>query len=354
MKKLKALTSIILDTQQPIYALWPEVVEIIQILADAQTIWSKRRENIADGETTTPNGLAISPTMAALCADDYVRTITFIRGVHDAIVDRRTQYPDRPVRVLYAGCGPYAPLAIPLMTIFAPTETLFTLLDIHADSIASIQSIIENLGLSSSVAGYETVDAASYPISPERPPDVIILEIMRACLEVEPQVAVTRKLLAQAPDAVLVPEEVRIDLMLVDPSREVQRDTTEDESNNRGRNRIPVGTVMSLNQETVREWEGDHGLRLQVSSVRLPDVVEEQYQPMLFTIIRTYENHVIENYDSGLTFPRTPTLEGKLRPGRVIQFYYEFGLRPQLIGEIVDNSPADGERTNRDDDSGSV
>ena len=83
------------------------------ILADAQTIRTAPQEDISGGETLTSNGLALSPTMAAMCANDFVRTIQFIRGTHAAIADIRERFPDRPARVLYAGCGPYATLAVP-------------------------------------------------------------------------------------------------------------------------------------------------------------------------------------------------------------------------------------------------
>lgn len=46
---------------------------------------------------------------------------------------------------------------------------------------------------------------------PKKASDVVIAELRRACLEIEPQVAVTRHLLREVPGAVFVPEEVCVE-----------------------------------------------------------------------------------------------------------------------------------------------
>jgi hypothetical protein len=280
--------------------------------------------------------------MAAMCADDFVRTIEFIRGTHAAIVDIRERFPDRSARVLYVGCGPYATLGVPLMATFSSTEATFTLLDVHPESIASAQSIVDTLGLSESAASFETLDAGSYRICPDQPPDVILIEIMQACLESEPQVAITRHLLKQAPHAILVPEEVRVDLMLVDPSHEFDMTALEQNRDPTQRDRIPVGSVFVVNRETVSLWDGNRNHRLPASTVQIPDSLEQRYQPMLFTIIRTYKNHILMDYDSGLTCPRLLSIEGAFQPGDTIQFYYELGRHPRLIGEVCARSHEGG------------
>ena len=122
LEQLRSVTSILLDSQRPVHSLRPEVVEIKTILADSQTMYSAPPEDIAGGETRTSNGLALSPKMAAMCIDDFVRMIEFIRGTYAAIIDIRERFPDRPARVLHVGCGPYATLLVPLMATFSSTE----------------------------------------------------------------------------------------------------------------------------------------------------------------------------------------------------------------------------------------
>jgi len=335
MQRLRKVISTILDSQRPAHSLRPEVVEMITILVDSQAIWSASPEYISGGETRTPNGLALSPTMAAMCADDFVRTIEFIRGTHAAIVDIREQFPDRPARVLYVGCGPYATLAVPLMAMFSSTEAIFTLLDIHPESIASAKTIIETLGLSESVESFIVVDAGSYRVSSDQPPDIILIEIMQACLESEPQVAITRHLLKQAPYAILVPEEVRVDLKLVDVSSEFNMTTLEIDRSTTQRDRIFVGSLFVVSREIVSLWDDNAIRRLQAATVQIPDPLEQRYQPMLFTLISIYKNHILTDYDSGLTCPIHLSIEGGFQPGDAIQFHYELGSHPRLIGTNV-------------------
>jgi hypothetical protein len=335
VKRLQKVTRLLLEPQTPAYSLQPEVVEIMKIITGSQTIHTTRHEDIDYGETLTSNGLAISPTMAAMCADDFVRTIEFIRGTYAAINDTRNRFTDRPVQVLYVGCGPYATLAVPLMAVLSSTEAVFTLLDLHPESITSAEAIVNALGFGESATRFETIDAGSYRVDPEQPPDVILIEIMQACLEKEPQVAITRRLLKQAPHAILIPEEIGIELTLVNTSREFNLD---DLGCNRGipqRDRIPVASVFIVNRETVKSWEGNYGYRLIASIVRIPDFPEQRYQPMLFTSIRVYKEHVLKDYDSGLTCPRSPSIEDTINSGDMVQFHYELGSHPRLIGQVI-------------------
>ena len=333
LEALRSLSASILDPQLPAHSLRREVAALTKILADSGTFRNACQEDLSDGETRTASGLALSPTRAAMCADDFVRTIEFIRGTYAAIADIREQYPDRAARVLYAGCGPYATLAVPLMAIFSPQEAAFTLLDIHPESIESAKCIVATLGLADCVACCETMDAGLYQVDPDRPPDIILMEMMQACLASEPQVALTRHLLPQAPHAVLIPEEVRVDLVLVDPSREFVLDDLEQNTGDLQRDRIPVATVFVLNRETVHSWKGIGGNRLPGSTARLPDSMQQRYRPMLFTNIRVYRNHVLKDYDSGLTCPRHFSGDAPIQAGDTIYFHYELGRQPRLKGE---------------------
>ena len=335
IERLRKAALSLLEPGVPASSLRPEVLEMMAVLASSRGSWSPRTDDIAAGETRTPDGVAISPTMAAMCADDFMRTIAFVRGTHSAIVDARKRTPDRPARVLYAGCGPYATLAMPLMAVLPSTEATFTLLDLHPESIASARAIVDALGLSGSVARYEIADAASHRLDPEQPPDVILVEVMRACLEAEPQVAVTRHLLRQAPHALLVPEEVRIEFTLVDPAREFDPDCIAQNRQAAPRDRIPVGLVFTLSREAAASWAGCPGDQLPGATVRIPESLERRYQAMLFTVIRTRGNHVLRDYDSGLTCPRVPSIQGAIQPGVAVRFRYALGSHPGLCAEVL-------------------
>ena len=98
--------------------------------------------------------------------------------------------------------------------------------------------------------------------------------------------------------------------------------------------RIPVASVFVVNRETVKSWEDNCSNRLTASTVRMPDPLEQRYQPMLFTKIRVYQNHILRDYDSGLTCPRILSIKDAIQSGDTIQFYYELGSRPHLAGEV--------------------
>ena len=333
-EKLKRLVTTILDSGSPAYSLRPELLEMVATFTGSREVGPESRQDISVGETRTLNGLAISPAMAAMCVEDYVRTIAFLRGTYDAITDVRNRFPRRPARVLYVGCGPYAALAVPLMTIFSSAEANFTLLDLHSESITSARSIIETLGLSGSVSSYETQDAGSYCVSSDDPPDIILIEIMQACLEAEPQVAVARHLLPQAPGAILVPEEVRVDLKLIDPGKEFALDAPDRNESEIDRDRLTVGSVFVLNRESVDSWKSITSGCLPGLSVQVPEATGQRYQPMLFTEICVYQNHILKDYDSGLTCPRVLSTDKAIRAGDTIKFYYELGPRPGLKSKV--------------------
>ena len=128
---LGEIASRLVDKTCPATTLRPEILAMTEILSRATPHFSRRTEGIEQEEVRTPNGLAVSPTMAAMCADDYMRTIMFLRGLHDAVVERLKRISGRPLRVLYAGCGPYATLAVPLMTLFPAEDVSVSRADSH-------------------------------------------------------------------------------------------------------------------------------------------------------------------------------------------------------------------------------
>lgn len=340
---LRRLVSRLLARDAPAYSLRAEVLEIAAILTGLDRQREVRRADISVGETRTSNGLALSPTMAAMCIEDFARTIQFIRGAHAAILAARARCPARPARILYVGCGPYAVLAVPLMSVLPAADATFTLLDVHADAIASAKSVVDRLELTASVTGFVTTDATSFEVSAGLEPDVILVETMQACLQSEPQVAIVRHLLKQAPDAILVPEEVRIDLVLVNPAREFDLRAPEQRGERWQRDRIGVAPVFVLNRETVASWNGVEGDHLPACAARLPTTLGPEYRPMLFTTIRVYGACVLEDYDSGLTCPRRLQVEGRIEPEDIVQFRYVLGQQPRLHCEILERHP--GRRT---------
>ena len=198
IKEFSRLTLAALSEDGPRGILAGIVGELVDILENASGFQIDQRPSVVEGETAAADGLAISPTQAAMCAGEFQRTAIFLRGLHDAIAEAVGQQSSRPVRVLYAGSGPYAALAVPLMTIFPPEDVQFTVLDIHPESIASAKSVVRRLGLERSVESFIVADACEYTIPYDGIPDIILSETMSTALEREPQVAIMRHLLGSS------------------------------------------------------------------------------------------------------------------------------------------------------------
>lgn len=142
--------------------------------------------------------------------------------------------------------------------------------------------------------------------------------------------ALTRHLLRQAPDAWLIPEEVRIDLALVDLSREFNLGNEDERGAPVARDRIEVATLFTLNRRQVELWDDQRGDRLPAAKVQIPDAVDSRYQLMLFTLISVYGEERLKDYDSGLTCPKYFAVDDSIRPGDIVQFHYALGARPGL------------------------
>ena len=313
LEKLRNITLTLLDDALPAYTLRSEVLELRPIFEEAGGIKTNVSFDIAAGETKTESGIAISPTMAAMCLDDYARTVQFIRGIHAAVNDLKES---SPVHVLYGGCGPWATLAVPLMSVFDSDRVRFTLIDLHEESVRSVERIVTTLGLGDRVHEFVVADASKYRIG-DHVPDVIVVEMLRAALASEPQVSVVRNLCAQAADAVVIPHRVRIDLALVNASRDFPVG-----ENGVERDRIAVGTVFVLDRATDPK----------PIVVTLPEFDERRYQPMLVTTVQIYGDYSLADYDSGTTLPRKVD---NIAAGDTVEFVYEIGPEPRLTTRVI-------------------
>ena len=63
------------------------VGELVDILENAAAFQIDQHSDVVEGETASSEGLAISPTQAAMCAGEFQRTAIFLRGLHDAIAE---------------------------------------------------------------------------------------------------------------------------------------------------------------------------------------------------------------------------------------------------------------------------
>lgn len=290
--------------------------------------------------TMLDHGRAISPRQAAGCILDFVRTAQFLRGLHAAVVEAQKRFPDQTVDILYAGCGPFAPLAIPLATQFTADQIQFTLLDIHQQSLNAAEKIFQTLGLGAFVRNYEQCDAACYKHPANRTLHLVVTETMQAALLNEPQVSIAMNLAPQLCDGgILIPKSVAIDACLWDLAYKPRPVSNGDaQSSSAGAppemTRINLGRVAEFTLETCRDLSKKFGANLSearflpAGSVETPHDATEDFYLTLLTTITVFDRFKLSESESLLTYPIVMHDLGKIRGGMKIEFYYQLGAKP--------------------------
>ena len=167
------------------------------------------------GDTELPQGIAINPAAAAQCVKDYIRTIKFVNAVHHAITQQHALHPGSTLKILYAGCGPFATLLLPLLALHCEKEMSIHFLDIHEESLSSVQTLMQFFNFDQLRLHYHCDNACHFQ-APD-PFDIIVAETMQKALEQEPQFMVTAQLADQLkPTGIFIPEEIFVSLALQD------------------------------------------------------------------------------------------------------------------------------------------
>jgi hypothetical protein len=296
---------------------------LFRLLADSTALQVEDLESADQAATMLPSGRAISPVDAGRCLLDDCRTAVFMRGVVAAIEAAGRRFTERPLRVLYAGCGPFAPLVLPLAHRWAPGEVRYTLVDIHPRALAAAKHLAAALTVDDRIAEFVAADATRYHCQPDQPPHLLISETMQCALEAEPQVAIVRNLAPQlAIGGYMLPERIELHATLMDPAREfdVELRCTE-------RRRQELGCVMIVDKD------GDR-----CGSLLWPHDVPSGLHPMLRTRVAVFGDLVLEDYASGLTIPRPLVFDTPPQPGARLRCEYRLTPRPGLVWTSV--SPA--------------
>lgn len=335
LENLRRIAQDILDPINTLADWIPRIGELRTLLEKRTLLKLVPEVNLSEGRTMLDSGMAVSPLMAAFCAREVFRSAAFIRGAGEAVQDAARDY--RPVRVLYAGCGPLALLALPLMAVFSERQVVFTLIDIHPESLRCAQHLIDGFGFSGHVVEYVCEDATRYQIPPGSTPDVIVSETMNVCLGKEPQVSIARHLLAQAPDALMVPKAVTVEACLLDPAKEQAPVGLMQEGKfvEPVRDRVYLGKIFELDAQSIRQWASITADRLSAASIKIPEPLPERYQLRLLTRIVVYGQTCLQDYDSSLNLPQRLPGKPKFAGGETLQFYYKLGTYPGLGYEVM-------------------
>lgn len=327
MSRFRELSRELLRTDLTPGERWDATHGLFDLLFATAGFEGREIEPDVTGETRLKYGNAISPLDAARCLLDLHRTHAFATGLAAAIQSKRTADNTRPVHVLYAGCGPFASLALPAMTMFSAEELQFTMLDLHAESTRAFSQIADAYRLTPFIRSLEVADATTYRLPQDVAVDVILIESMHRGLTKEAQVAIAMNLVGQAHDDVVVlPEKVELHACHAEL----------------GANEVgPAGSIFRLGSEptfvlsrdAVRrwpEWDADAPIdTLPAESVTVPRSREPGERLAVATRIKVYENIWIEDYQSGLTHPDVFFRPPEINAGDEIQWIYNL-KRPGL------------------------
>lgn len=295
-------------------------------------------------ETLLSAGKAISPYDAAQCILDFERTKKFLCGARAAVIEAQKRFPGQTIHVLYAGCGPFATLALPLTTEFTAEQVQFTLLDIHRRSLDAARLIMETLGASAHVRDYIECDATSYRCASVDAPHIVLTETMQKALEKEPHVAITCNLAPQLRvGGILVPQKISLNACLADAGKEfdvVTDDETGSLSQKPRRSRINLGEVFELTADTsrqIRDWATTNGhdgagasRRSPPVKLSAPQLADGNRQLMILTEITVFDSISLGDYDCGLTYPTIIQELGSIVSHQQLEFCYVTGENPGL------------------------
>lgn len=303
-------------------------------------------------DTFLSNGKALSLTDAARCVLDYARTSKFLKGTFAAVHEAQERFPGGPIMILYAGCGPFATLAIPLATQFSAGEIQFTLLDISCKTLKSARQAFQALGLGGYIRDCVEGDATSFTYDPRSPLHMILTETMQRALEKEPQVAVTSNLAPQlCQGGILIPEKITVDAYLFESSKEFTMlpsgSEEADSSLEADRTRIHLGRVFELTAENAGGLLVTRGTEALSDETRAPAIVidipegrNEGLELMLSTTVTVFDSVVLGDYDSPIT---VPVILGDISNGDQrtrIEFWYSYGSTPGLKHRRTSQSDA--------------
>jgi predicted RNA methylase len=323
-EELKKITGILLDKNAGI----KEISEACDSLYNLFVSLSSFKVPAGNLSVLTKSGRALSPEVAALCIKDVIRTRQTIRGIYQAIKDKLDENI-KPVKILYAGTGPFATLVTPLTTCFSPEEIRFQFLEIHPSSAELLHKIVTDLDISEYVHEILTTDATSFKITENFQPDIIVSETMNAGLMCEPQVAIMAHLFNQVPvTTIMIPGNISVDVCLAEGVQ-----AGDDEI-------YYLGTLLKLNDVTARIISNDpHVIPVLNGGLKIsiPGADPKYTSLILRTKITIYKDISIGFNESGLTIPLLQLVRDPktLSFPSALNFNYVMGRQPGFIYTII-------------------
>ena len=343
---LDSISNCILDESSSKEALHAALDAFVSLCSDVSGIVPDTSFDAWAEDSLLESGVAVSPQAAAYCALDYQRSIVFMRAVHAALSALKARAGGARVKVLYAGCGPFGTLLLPLLDSFSPGELEITLLDIHQNSLDSVKQLLTHFELHKHVIHYVLEDASHY--THEGKFHLVIAETMQKSLEQEPQFAVTANLASQLlPSGVFIPQSIEVTLCMANLEREKE---LLDRSENIDRQllasvarRCLIATVFTLTAESVADRARlaqyralTDGFALEPTVVEIPMLADAVgFDAVLFTRITVFEHYCLGDYESQITLPSKCHELRRVASGERYRVEYQLGGYPKLHFDLL-------------------
>ncbi len=260
-----------------------------------------------------PSGEALDTVGAAFCLLEAQRTAVFLRGIENAVRDLQQHFPGERIRVLYAGCGPYATLLTPLSARFSPEELGWHLLDVNATSLEAARTLHHALGIDRYLLGAELADAAEISLSSREPFHLVISETMQRALQNETQLAIMLHLIPQMQlGALFIPERISVHAAL-------QRWTESTGG-------VPEPVFERL--QTIYEVRQTQVVPPAEVFVDVPELAAPAAL-VLTTEVQVYKAEVLAGNDASITLPKV--MRRELPGGERLVFRYHWDPHPGFV-----------------------
>lgn len=267
-------------------------------------------------DTPTQTGVVLNPCHAGQCLTEVQRTTAFVRGLDQAVSDLLASGVG-PVRIFYAGCGPFATLVLPLTYRYSSAQVQFYLLDYHQQSMDSARDLLGSLGKSEYLEGWSVHDAVTFVVPEDYRPNIFLTETLQRALTQECQVPIVQNILPQLhSDVLLLPQEIRVGgLWTTLPEGPENRAVVRPDD-------LELDDIICFNAHTARSGNFVH-------SIPAKPALSPSQTFCLRTEIDVYGNWKLRRNESGLTCPH-PMPQVRVIDGLPLNFVYEVGYHPGL------------------------
>lgn len=272
-------------------------------------------------------GMALGTAMAARCLDDVARTYAFVNGLDAAIQSAKNTFNDECIRIIYAGTGPFATLALPIMAKYSPEEVQFDLIEINPKTLNFLNKIINALSLHDYIEEVKEEDATKAHFTKKY--HIVLSETLQHALVKEPQVSMMLHLSQYLhPNGLMVPESIHVEAYLLNVSKYTKQMLHSEAGIKDSEIKEKLCTVLNLNEEFIEAHTQNPVFP--IIEIPLPNDADKRFDKLaLMTTLTVYGNFVINHWDSGLTIPYMLLDKKDFKPDIKIQ--YEISDHPHYI-----------------------